>query len=87
MAENADILLTNAIVLTMDEELNQYDPGSVALSGNSILAVGTDVNVPLLENRSQVEGCATAYVCFDSVCQAPVTRPAALRTLLDGPSL
>ncbi|UCF28841.1 MAG: amidohydrolase family protein [Chloroflexota bacterium] len=40
MTEKADFLLTNAIVLTMDEELNQYDPGAVAISGDSILAAG-----------------------------------------------
>ena len=45
MTENADLLLTNAIVLTMDEELNQFDPGAVALSGDSILAVGTDQEI------------------------------------------
>jgi len=44
--------------------------------------VGT-ITVPLLENRRRVEGRATAYVCFDSVCQAPITDPAALRALLD----
>jgi len=42
MAESAEILLTNAIVLTMDEDLKQYDPGAVAISGESILAVGPD---------------------------------------------
>jgi 5-methylthioadenosine/S-adenosylhomocysteine deaminase len=40
MTEKADILLTNAIVLTMDQEFNQYEPGAVAVKGNSILAVG-----------------------------------------------
>ncbi len=42
MTESVDILLTNAIVLTMDEELNQFDPGAVAISGDSIQAVGSD---------------------------------------------
>ncbi len=42
MTESADYLLTNAIVLTMDDELNQYDPGAVAISGETILAVGPD---------------------------------------------
>jgi len=45
MTESADLLMTNAIVLTMDEELNQFDPGAVALSGDSILAVGTDQEI------------------------------------------
>ncbi|UCE00163.1 MAG: amidohydrolase family protein [Chloroflexota bacterium] len=42
MAEIADYLLTNAIVLTMDEELNQYRPGAVAITGDSIQAVGLE---------------------------------------------
>ena len=33
-------LLTNAIVLTMDEEFNIYEPGAVAIKDNSIVAVG-----------------------------------------------
>ena len=42
MTEPVDLLLTNAIVLTMDEKLTQFDPGAVAISGDSIQAVGTD---------------------------------------------
>ena len=42
MTKSADILLTNAIVLTMDEEFNQYEPGAVAVLGKEILAVGTE---------------------------------------------
>jgi uncharacterized protein YyaL (SSP411 family) len=38
--------------------------------------------VPLLQDRSQVEGRATAYVCVDFACRAPVTDPEALRALL-----
>ena len=40
MAKTVDFLLTNALVLTMDEEFNQYTPGAVAVQGDSILAVG-----------------------------------------------
>src|SRR5450759_3970607 len=39
---NADLLLTNAIVLTMDEAYHLYEPGAIAISGDSILAVGAD---------------------------------------------
>jgi 5-methylthioadenosine/S-adenosylhomocysteine deaminase len=38
--KTCDLLLMNAIVLTMDEELNQYDPGAVAIQGDQILAAG-----------------------------------------------
>jgi 5-methylthioadenosine/S-adenosylhomocysteine deaminase len=39
--QTVDWLLTNAIVLTMDEQFNQYEPGAVAVQGDSIVAVGT----------------------------------------------
>src|SRR5664279_1658573 len=38
--ENIDLLLTNAIVLVMDEGFHQYEPGAVAISGNKIVATG-----------------------------------------------
>ena len=37
-----DILLANAFVLTMNEKLAQYSPGAVAVSGDSIIAVGLE---------------------------------------------
>jgi len=40
MTKKADTLLTNAIVLTMDAEFNQYEPGAVAVKADSIVAVG-----------------------------------------------
>lgn len=41
----ADLILTNAIVLTMDLDLHQYDPGAVVVQGNSILAVGEEKEI------------------------------------------
>ena len=38
--EKIDLLLTNAIVLVMDEGFHQYEPGAVAITGNKIVAVG-----------------------------------------------
>jgi 5-methylthioadenosine/S-adenosylhomocysteine deaminase len=42
MAERkrCDVLLTNARILTMDERFNVWTPGSLAIGGNTILAVG-----------------------------------------------
>jgi len=34
------MILTNAIVLTMDESFNQYEPGAVAIQKDKIVAVG-----------------------------------------------
>jgi 5-methylthioadenosine/S-adenosylhomocysteine deaminase len=40
--ETVDILLTNAIVLTMDPQMHQFEPGAVAIQGDSIIAVGPE---------------------------------------------
>jgi 5-methylthioadenosine/S-adenosylhomocysteine deaminase len=57
MPKSADILLTNAIVLTMDEELNLYEPGAVAVKGNSILAVGPEAELKKDYPGSQQFNC------------------------------
>ena len=45
MPKQAYLLLTNAIVLTMDKEFNQYEPGAVAVKGDSILAAGDETDL------------------------------------------
>ncbi|MGD2027114.1 MAG: amidohydrolase, partial [Anaerolineales bacterium] len=45
MSPSADQLLVNAIVLTMDPELRQFEPGAVAVRGNSILEVGAETDL------------------------------------------
>ena len=45
MTETVDILFTNALVLTMDGNLTQYDPGAVAVRGDSIVAVGPEAEI------------------------------------------
>ena len=45
MTQTADIILTNALVLTMDEKLTQYEPGAVAVRGDSIIAVGPEAEI------------------------------------------
>jgi 5-methylthioadenosine/S-adenosylhomocysteine deaminase len=57
MTESVDILLTNAIVLTMDENLNQFDPGAVAISGDSIQAVGTDQQLRASYQAQEIIDC------------------------------
>src|SRR5215212_10325221 len=42
MTQRVDIILSNALILTMDENLTQYFPGAVAVKGDSILAVGNE---------------------------------------------
>jgi len=40
MPKSVDILLINAIVITMDEDFHIYEPGALVVHGDSILAVG-----------------------------------------------
>jgi 5-methylthioadenosine/S-adenosylhomocysteine deaminase len=40
MRRSCDLLLTNALVVTMDEQLTIHASGSIAVSGNAIAAVG-----------------------------------------------
>ena len=48
-----------------------YRPFQVVAAGDE----SEEPGLPLLENRSRVDGKATAYVCRQFVCKAPVTDP------------
>ncbi len=43
--QTVDVLLFNAHILTMDEELRQYQSGAIAVNGDSIVAVGSEADV------------------------------------------
>jgi uncharacterized protein YyaL (SSP411 family) len=62
----------------LDASANGYRPHQVVAVG----AGGGEPAVPLLRGRGRVGGRATAYVCVDSACRAPVTEPEALGRLL-----
>jgi len=62
--EKIDLLLTNAIVLAMDEGFHQYEPGAVAITGNKIVAVGP---------QAQIEGKYTPAARLD--CAGKVLMP------------
>jgi uncharacterized protein YyaL (SSP411 family) len=52
---------------------------------NLIVAVSADPTssvIPLLADRTMIDGRPTAYVCRDFACRLPVTDPAALRSEL-----
>jgi uncharacterized protein YyaL (SSP411 family) len=50
---------------------------------NTVLAVGTDGNQPLLAGRQMIDDRPTAYVCEHFACQLPVTDVEALALQLD----
>ncbi len=55
-----------------------YQPHQMVAVG----AAGSDAStIPLLQNRGQIDGHATAYVCTNFACQNPITDPAKLRAL------
>jgi 5-methylthioadenosine/S-adenosylhomocysteine deaminase len=45
MTKTVDYLLTNALVLSMDADFNQYEPGAVAVSGSEIQAIGPEADL------------------------------------------
>ena len=55
--EQVDLLLTNALVLTMDEELHQFEPGAVAVTGDSIVAIGPEAEIRAAYSAVQVMDC------------------------------
>jgi len=57
-----------------------YRPRQVLALGGPSTGPGA---VPLLQNRDPIDGRATAYVCIDSVCRAPVTEPEELLELIE----
>jgi len=57
MTKSAHLLLVNALILTMDEEMHQYEPGAVAISGDSILAVGPEAEIRKAFSTAQVIDC------------------------------
>ena len=57
MTQKADLLFTNAIVLTMDDKFHQYESGAVAVLGDSILAVGPEESLLNEYTASEVINC------------------------------
>lgn len=55
--QKVDILFVNAHVLTMDEKMNQYHPGAVAVSGESIVAVGFEDEIKKEYSGSETIDC------------------------------
>jgi 5-methylthioadenosine/S-adenosylhomocysteine deaminase len=58
VTESCDILLSNAIVLSMDDNYAIYEPGAVAVQGDKILAVGPDAYLRGLYQAAETIDCA-----------------------------
>jgi predicted amidohydrolase YtcJ len=56
--ENVDLLFTNAHVLTMNEQMHQFERGAVAIRGDSISAVGTEADILSGYSASKTIDCA-----------------------------
>lgn len=57
MTQKVDTLLTNAVVLTMDGKLNQYDRGAVAVKGDVIVAVGAESEIVEKYSADEIIDC------------------------------
>jgi 5-methylthioadenosine/S-adenosylhomocysteine deaminase len=57
MTRKADLLLVNAIVLTMDENFTYFEPGAVAVSGDSILEVGLESELRRSYEAGEIVDC------------------------------
>ncbi len=81
MTKSATLLLVNALVLTMDEEMHQYEPGAVAISGDSILAVGSEAEIRkaytaradhrLRRESADAGACQCPHPCPDDTAARP----------------
>jgi 5-methylthioadenosine/S-adenosylhomocysteine deaminase len=54
---NADYILYNAILLTMNEQLSMYEPGAIAVHGDHILAVGHEKDICDQYSSKQTVDC------------------------------
>jgi 5-methylthioadenosine/S-adenosylhomocysteine deaminase len=55
--KSADFLLTNAHILTMDNEMTQFIDGALAIQGDTILAVGSGAELKAEYQAAQVVDC------------------------------
>ncbi len=80
MRQPCDLLLTNALVVTMDEQFSIYDPGSIAVTGSAILAVGDIADEFDAVERIDCRGRVVMPGLVNAHTHAPMTL---LRSLAD----
>jgi 5-methylthioadenosine/S-adenosylhomocysteine deaminase len=54
---SVDLLLTNAIILTMDEQFRVFEPGALAVSGENIVAVGDEKEIKSTYSSANIIDC------------------------------
>ena len=57
MSKIVDYLLTNAIVITVNNNMDVYEPGAVAISADKIVAVGPDKEIQYAYDAAHVIDC------------------------------
>ena len=57
MTQTADLLLVNAHVLVMDDPMNQYHPGALAVKGEKILAAGPEAQIKADYSAAETIDC------------------------------
>ena len=55
--QTVDLLLTHAIVLTMDADFHIYEPGAIAVRGNTIVAVGPEAEITAAYTAAEIHDC------------------------------
>jgi 5-methylthioadenosine/S-adenosylhomocysteine deaminase len=57
MTKTADLILKNAVLLTMDANLTVYEPGAIAIQGDHILSVGGEADISQQYSSAQCIDC------------------------------
>src|SRR4030067_14526 len=57
MTTDADFILSNAILLTMDANLTIFEPGAIAIQGDLILAAGNEADIRMQYTSDQLIDC------------------------------
>ena len=80
MHQRCDVLLTNALVVTMDEQFHVHAGGAIAIAGNSIVAVGDIARTFDAAHTIDCEGRVAMPGLINAHTHAPMTL---LRSLAD----
>jgi 5-methylthioadenosine/S-adenosylhomocysteine deaminase len=54
---DVDLLLTNAVILTMDKQFRVFEPGALAVSGDKIVAVGEEKEIAAAYSSTNTIDC------------------------------